>query len=275
VSVAANSSAESVYTHIVDSIDQQEMLFRILGPVELTGRRTSLPPKIRLLLFIFLVGANKVVSTNQIISQLWGDDPPRTVATTLQVYVSQLRKVLPAQPNGAARLSTRAPGYHFQLLPGESDATRFKLLYARAREKFKAGDYLLAERLLEEALGLWRGPAGADVLPGPMLSGVIVALEDARLAAHELRVECGLRLDRHEELVPELQLLTVEHPYSERVAGQLMIALTHSGRQADALFAYNRLRARLAEDLGVVPGVWVTDLRRRLLATHSSPISLA
>jgi DNA-binding SARP family transcriptional activator len=241
------------------------MNFSVLGPVELAGSSQPLPPKIRVLLAVLLVHANRVVSTERLICEIWDAEPPRTVMATLQAYVSRLRKLLPPAPDGSARLPSRSPGYRLYVLPDECDLSLFERLSQTARHAFKLGEVAAAEMMLGQALALWRGPAFADVTPGPIITGVLTALDEARVAALELRTECRLMMGQHHELVPELQLLAAEYPYQERLVGQLMIALARSGRQADAILTYERLRLRLADDLALTPSEQLGDIRQRVL----------
>jgi DNA-binding SARP family transcriptional activator len=242
------------------------MNYAVLGPVELAGSSQPLPPKIRVLLAVLLVHANSVVSTERLIGEIWNSaEPPRTVVATLQAYVSRLRRLLPPAPDGKARLPGRSPGYRLHLLPDECDLSLFERLSQSARQAFKLGDIAAAERMLGQALALWRGPAFADVTPGPIITGAVTMLDEARLAAFELRTECRLMMGQHLELVPELQLFAAEYPYQERLVGQLMIALARSGRQADAILTYKRMRLRLAEDLALAPSEQLSDIHQRVL----------
>lgn len=241
------------------------MNFRVLGPVELARSSQPLPPKICVLLAALLVHANSVVSADRLIDEIWGSEPPRTATATLQAYVSRLRKLLPPARDGSARLLSRSPGYRLHVMPDECDLSLFERLSQSARQAFKRGEIAAAETMLGQALALWRGPAFADVTPGPIITGALTALGEARLAAFELRTECRLMLGEHLELVPELRVLAAEHPYQERLVGQLMIALARAGRSADAILTYEQLRLRLAEDLALAPSEQLSGIRQRVL----------
>ncbi len=217
------------------------MEFLILGPVDVLdgGRAVPLPAgKPVALLRALLLSRNRVVSVDDLIDELWGEDPPETAAKALQGHVSQLRKAL-----GADRLSTKPPGYRLRVDEGELDLDRFEQLVRDGRERLAAGDAKAASRELESALGLWRGPA-----PG---------LEERRLAALEDRIEADLALGRHAQLVPELETLVARDPLRERLRGQLMLALYRSGRQADALEQYRQTRrSRPSQQSRCSPGSW-------------------
>jgi DNA-binding SARP family transcriptional activator/class 3 adenylate cyclase len=255
--------------------------FRILGPLEVLddhGRPLALGgAKQRALLAVLLLHAGQAVSADRLIDELWGEDPPETARSVLQVYVANLRKVLePARPKRAAGgvLRTQAPGYLLDLGLEELDLARFERLAAEGRAALAAGDPAKAARLLAEAVGLWRGQTLTDVTLAASGQGAIARLEERRLTALEDRIEAELALGRHAELVGELQALVAAHPLRERLHGQLMLALYRTGRQAEALEAYRRTRETLAEELGIDPSPALQELERAILAqdpTLASP----
>lgn len=239
------------------------MEFRILGPLELLVDGSPAPlggPKQRAVLALLLLHANQVVSTDRLIDQLWGEDPPDTVRVVLQGYVSSLRKVL-----GPERIATRAPGYVVELDPAELDLHRFELLLREGRQAAARRDPETAAAKLREALDLWRGAALADFAYEPFAQPAIARLEELRLTALEDRLEADLALGRHGELVGELDALVAEHPLRELLRGQLMLALYRSGRQAEALDAYREARNALVEELGIDPGPALQELERAIL----------
>jgi DNA-binding SARP family transcriptional activator len=233
------------------------MEFRILGPLEVLDGDRPVPlggPRQRALLAILLTRANEVVSTERLIDELWGEQPPRAAANTVQYYVSQLRKTL-----GADRIVTRPPGYLIRIEPRELDLERFEQLVQQGRPDD-----------LSEALGLWRGPALADLAYEAFAQAEIARLEEVRLAALEQRIDADLTLGRHAELVGELEALVAEHPLRERLRGQLMLALYRSGRQAEALELYQRTRKALVEDLGIEPSPALQELEKAILRQDAS-----
>src|SRR5919204_1424076 len=229
------------------------MEFRVLGPLEVYEGGRALPvggARQRALLAILLTRANEVVSTDRLIDELWAEQPPATALNTLHYHVSQLRKTL-----GADRILTRAPGYLVHVEPGELDLERFVSLVAEG-----------SVESLREALALWRGPALADFAYEPFAQAEIARLEELRLAALERRIEADLGLGRDAELVGELDALVREYPLRERPRVQLMLALYRSGRQADALEAYQDARRELLDGLGLEPGRALQELERAILA---------
>ena len=217
------------------------------------------PRKQRAVLAVLLLSANHVVSTERLIDDLWGDSPPSTARATLQVYVAGLRKAL---GNGGASLLTRAPGYVLEVEPGILDLDRFTQLRAQARES-----PTLERRaaLLHEALVLWRDEPLPELRTEPFSTAAVAQLEQLRLAALEERIDADLALGREADLVTELESLVAEHPYRERLRAQLMLALYRSGRQADALDAYQAGRRVLQDDLGLEPGNELRDLEAAIL----------
>ena len=235
-----------------------KMEFRILGPLEVVADGVTLDvggPKQRAVLAMLVLEANRVVSSDRLIDALWDEKPPEQALKTLQVYVSKLRKVV-----GKEVLQTRAPGYVLRVEPDQVDAARFEELQQR-------GDP-------HDALALWRGPPLADFAYQRFAQGEIERLEELRLACLEDRIERDLAEGRHAELVAELEGLVREHPLRERLRAQLMLALYRSGRQAEALEAYQAARRTLVDELGIEPGRSLRELERAVL-TQAPSLDLA
>ncbi|MFD9366774.1 BTAD domain-containing putative transcriptional regulator [Streptomyces sp. NPDC060020] len=254
------------------------MRFGILGPLEVTGgtgptdagQATSYAPqaaKLRVVLGTLLVRANEVVSVESLIDELWPDAPPRTATTTLQVYVSHLRKTLQsADPaNGREALVTRRPGYLLRVGADAVDSAAFEELSRRGHQALQAADFAAAADLQRRALALWRGPVLSDTPHGPVLEGAAVRLAEARTTALDERIRAELHLGLHRELVAELQELVAEHRMHEEFHTHLMVALYRCGRQAEALRVFALLRETLVEELGIEPGPGSSRLQRRIL----------
>jgi DNA-binding SARP family transcriptional activator len=238
--------------------------FRVLGPLEVVdgGGAVKLGGRNqRALLALLLLNEGEVVSVDRLIDALWGENPPRTAQTSLQNAVSQLRKAL-----GSDRLATRSPGYVLRLGEDELDVERVRLLVAEARTR-EAED---RARLLREAEGLWRGPPLAEFAYDAFAQPAIGRLEELRLGIIEERVDAELVLNRHSELAAELEALVKEHPLRERLRGQLMLALYRTGRQADALNAYQGARRALLEELGLDPSPALQQLHSAMLRQERS-----
>ena len=236
--------------------------FRILGPLEVQaeGRAIALGgPQQRAVLAVLLLHAGSVVSTERLIDDLWGDTVPPSARAVLQGYVSNLRKAI------GGVLVTRAPGYVVELAPEQLDLHVFELLLRRGREELAAGRPEAAAETLHSALALWRGRALADFADEPFAGAAILRLEELRLAALEERIDAELALGRQSTLVGELEALVAEYPLRERFRSQLMLALYRSGRQAEALDAYQAARRVLVDELGIEPGRALQELERAIL----------
>src|SRR5829696_7361600 len=244
------------------------MDFRLLGPFSAWDGDRELPlggSRQRALLAVLVLRANQLVPTSRLVEELWGDRPPRAATKTVQVYVSQLRKLL-----GADAVETRPPGYVLPLAPDAVDATRFERALKEARPLVGAGAFAEAERSLREALALWRGDPLADFRYEPFAQAEIARLEEVRLGAVELWLEALVALNRHLEAVPELEALVRAHPLRENLRRLLMLALYRSGRQADALAAYQEARAALVEELGLEPSEALQRLEKAILVQDAA-----
>jgi predicted ATPase/DNA-binding SARP family transcriptional activator len=242
--------------------------FAILGPLEVRrgGERLELGTRHQSLLGALLLSPNKVVSVDRLIDALWGDAPPETATNTLQVHVSQLRKLLePGAPDGARLLLTRSPGYAAIVGQEQLDLCRFESSLVEGREAVLAGEFKRAAELLRTALALWRGPCLSSVNLHGSAQATVEGLEELRLAAHEDLIAVEMSLGRHVGLIPELELLVAEQPYRESLRGHLMLAFYRSGRQADALDAFRRTREALVEELGIEPSRTLQQLEQAIL----------
>jgi DNA-binding SARP family transcriptional activator len=243
------------------------MEFRILGPLEVSdeGREVSLGGrKPRALLALLLLHPNEVAPADRLIDELWGDDTSEGAAA-LRVNVSRLRKALARDV-----LTTRSPGYIIRVEPDALDLHRFERLVDEAKGLLARGLAPAASERLRDALALWRGPALAEFAYESFAQTAISRLEEIRLAAVELRIDTDLALGRHDELVGELEALVPEHPLRERLRRSLMMALYRSGRQAEALDAYQDVRRALVDELGVEPGAALQELERAILRQDPS-----
>jgi WD40 repeat protein/DNA-binding SARP family transcriptional activator len=242
--------------------------FRILGPLSVRVDASPVPvggPKQRALLALLLLSANRVVSRERLIEELFAEQSLTSADHALRNQVSRLRKVLSPAASGEPRLVARAPGYLLRVEPGELDLERFERLVTAGRESFATGDTVAAVESLSAALALWEGRPLADLELEPFARVEIERLEELRLAAVEERIDAELALGRQLALVPELEALATEHPYRERFRAQLMLALYRSGRQAEGLAVYRETRTFLRDELGLEPDVELQELERAIL----------
>jgi predicted ATPase/class 3 adenylate cyclase len=244
------------------------MEYRVLGPLEALDTGGPLPlggAKQRALLAVLILNANRVVSRERLIDELWGDEAPDTAVTSVQVYVSRLRKLL---PDGS--LVTRAPGYLLKVEPEAVDLIRFERLVGEGRSALAAGAPDRAADTIREAIALWRGPALTEFAAEPFSQVEGGRLDDLRLAALEDRIDADLQLGRHAEVTGELEVLIASHPHRERLRAQLMLALYRSGRQGEALDVYRNLRTTL-DEIGIEPSENLQRLERQIL-NHDTEI---
>ncbi len=246
--------------------------FLLLGPLE--ARQAGRPLRLgsikhRVLLAKLLLHANQVVSTDELIDTVWGEQPPLTVRQSLQNHVASLRRAIEATgapANPPRTLRTRDPGYLLEVDPDQLDLHRFRRLVDEGRGTLDGGEATTAVRLLHEALSLWRGPVLSDVVAAGAAWPELVGIDEERVAALEARLEADLALGRHLEMIGELEGLVRLHPLREHLHGQLMLALYRCGRQADALGAYRAARRILVDELGIEPSLRLQRLEQAILA---------
>jgi DNA-binding SARP family transcriptional activator/RecA/RadA recombinase len=247
--------------------------YNVLGPFEVQDDDQGVldlgRPKQRAVLAVLLLGANSIVSLDRLIDLLWGEERPARSTASLQVYVSNLRRVL--EPGRGRHtppklLVTRPPGYELRIRFGELDASRFEDLAATGRRLLDQGRPVPARSALEEALVLWRGDALAEFAYERFASPAIARWDELRLLATEDRAQADLALGAHGPAIATLQGLVDRLPLRERLWGMLMVALYRDGRQGEALRTFARARAVLMEELGIPPGPELTRLESDILA---------
>ncbi|GAB3990516.1 hypothetical protein GCM10029978_118600 [Actinoallomurus acanthiterrae] len=244
------------------------MRIAMLGPLDVrdgTGRPVEIGgSRLRALLIRLALEAGRSVPAERLIEDLWETTAPAGAVNALQALVSRLRGV-----GGRDAVVSTPGGYR---LTADVDTAAFERLVTAARAE---GDPAYRVALLREALGLWRGPALADVAEMAFAAGPIARLEELRISAVEDRVDAELTLGDGDGLVPELEELAVRHPLRERLRGQLMRALCAAGRRADALALYERTRRELADELGVDPSPQLASVHLAILRgeTDGSPPS--
>ena len=223
----------------------------VLGPVEAIVDSTAVAlgaAKQRAVLAMLALSANRALSVDRLAEGLWGEHPPASAAKMVQVYVSQLRKLL-----GDGAIVTRGRAYELQLAPGTVDAERFEDALRNPEADARA------------ALRLWRGPALADVAEEPFAAAEIRRLDELRMGALEAAIEGDLRHGHYGRALTELEALLADNPLRERLHAHRMLALYHAGRQADALEAYRSARDTLVGELGLEPGPELRELHEAIL----------
>ena len=250
------------------------MKFGILGPLQVSagGRDLAIASaKQRSLLAVLLVNANTVVSTDRLIDALWPTDVPQRPRNSLRFHVSKLRATL-AEEGAGSTLHTKPPGYIIEVSPGDLDTLQFEAMAEEARRLAKVDPRSAAE-MMTKALALWRGPALGEFEYEQFARETVLRLDEMRISLIEDQLAARLELGEHEGAIGDLEALAAEHPFRERVACLLMTALFRAGRQADALRACGRLRAKLVEELGIDPSETTRDLEQRIIEQDSSLLS--
>ena len=247
----------------------ESLEFQILGQIRVLadGEPIELGPfKQRALLALLIVNANRVVSTDRILEALWGEEGADK-EKALWVYVSRLRSALEPDREGRGESSIlvrREPGYVVTIDPSQIDARRFEELLARGRE-LAADDPQAAEDTLDEALAIWSGEALEEFKYEDFAAATIERLEELKLEAIESRISAALGLGNSAREVSQLQALVREHPFRERLTGQLMVALYRSGRQSEALRSFEHHKRAVGEELGIEPSPELMRLEEQIL----------
>ncbi len=248
------------------------MRFGILGPLQAVGDdglELALGGRMpRAVLALLLLRANEVVSSDQLVEELWAGAPPASGAKGLHVHVSRLRRALAAGHSDPdeERLVTTAGGYVLRVGPQELDVQRCERLIGEGRSLLAAGRPDQALVALNGAAELWRGDVLADFQYEAFAQGEIARLGELRAAVLEERIAVEMLLGREAQVLGELEGLVRDYPYRERLRGQLMLALYRTGRQAEALASYRAGRLVLVDELGIEPSVELRQLHEAILA---------
>ncbi|MBN3930681.1 AfsR/SARP family transcriptional regulator [Streptomyces verrucosisporus] len=251
--------------------------FRLLGPlavhgtngeVKLSGKRQNI------LLTMLLIENDRVIEAPRLIQAIWNDSPPATARSQIRICVSSLRRQF-AAGGVAASIETHKTGYRLRAPAEEIDLHLFGELLARTRAQARTADRESTVRMFREALGLWRGPVGAG-LDSPLLEGITLKFHEDRYSALEECFELELELGNHRKILGELARHVAEHPFRETLAAQLMLALFHSGRTADALALFRKTRRMFCDELGIEPGERLRSIERFIFdGTAAGPLPKA
>jgi DNA-binding SARP family transcriptional activator len=241
-------------------------LVRLLGELDVAHAAVG-GQRVRALAAILLLHANDQVSQDRLLDELWDGSPPPSGTGALHVHVSNLRRAL---AGGPVAIETTPGGYRAVVDPQALDVHVFESLLDDGRDALRRGAPDEAYDALDAALDLWRGDALAEFAYADWAQAHVTRLDELRLAAVEARAEAALAVGRHAEVAAELEPVAHEHPLREGLWALLMLALYRSGRQADALAAYRRVRALLADELGLEPAPELQELQRAILA-HDVP----
>ncbi|MFJ9869337.1 BTAD domain-containing putative transcriptional regulator [Streptomyces sp. NPDC101165] len=243
--------------------------FSILGALQI--RTVSGPAEIsgdlqRTLVQTLLISEGQSVSGESLVEEMWGDAVPDNQANALQAHVSRLRRRLRSLEPGrsGSRVTIHPSGYRLVVTEGELDAAEF-VRTVRQAESASPQDAERTARLLGGALAQWRGPVFGGFAGGTLCQLAGARYEEYRMRAMELRFDAELRLGRHAAVLAELTEAHTNHPLRERFCEQLMIALYGSGRQADALDVFRRMRRHLDDELGIQPSPALRQVESAIL----------
>lgn len=239
------------------------MYFQILGPLQVWDSSCKidvLGSRRRALLSMLILHAGKQVYVGQIIEDLWDGRPPRAAASTLQSHISALRRALPS-----TQLCMQHGGYLLEAVPEDVDARVFERETLMARSAMCEGKVNLAAATFTKALDRWHGPALADAQSASWAAAEVAHLEELRGTALEGLLEAHTRLGHHDQVAAMAEVAVARYPLREHLWAHLMLALYRCGRQAEAIRAYQRLRRRLSEDLGIPPSPPLARLEEAIL----------
>lgn len=248
------------------------MRIRLLGPLEVVtdqGPANLAGPKERTVLAILALHAGDLVSSDLLIDAVWGDDPPRTAARTLQAYVSRLRRTL-GTPDSEVRIESGHGGYRLVMPSADVDVVQAESLIAQAWEAAGRGDHTDAALTFGHALELWRGRPLGDLADESWAAPSVSRLAELRAQALEGRIDAELAAGRDAVLTGELEALCTEFPFRERFWAQRILALYRAGRQAEALEVYQELRGALVTELGIDPSPELQRLHHAVLTQDPS-----
>jgi len=232
-------------------------------------------PKLLQLLGLLLLRPGSVVPNTTIVEELWGEDPPRSVRSTMQTYIYHLRRCI--ERNGLAAdaealLATSPPGYRLAVAETQTDVSLFLDRRRQGQALLSVGRHAEAAQHFRDALDLWSGPPLANVACGPVLSRYVVTLQEQYRNAMHLRIEADIAVGSHRELIGELRSNAAAAALDESVHGQLMRVLARSGRRVEAMTIFRDLRQRLVDELGVEPCAELQALYIGLLAGGPEPL---
>jgi DNA-binding SARP family transcriptional activator len=243
--------------------------FGVLGPLQLTAGGTSVPlgaPKQRAVLAMLVLNRNRPVSVDSLINAIWDHSPVPAPRTSIQSYVSNLRRLLRSaghDPNQV--LASVPPGYQLSVAEADCDLGRFITAKNAGVHAAAAGRFEDASSFLRAALDEWRGPVLDDLREFAFVDTFATALSEVKVVAQIGLAEAEIACGRADSVIPRLELLSAEHPFREPLWAQLITAYYVAERQSDALTAYRRLKVNLAENLGIDPGPTVATLHERIL----------
>jgi len=225
--------------------------FGLLGPLLVTATDTPVAlgtPKQRAVFAMLLINRNRAVGTESLIDATWDQSPVPAARTSIHAYVSHLRRLLGAAGVDPNKVLASAPsGYRLSVADGDCDLDRFITDKTAGMRAAAAGRFEQASSQLSAALDEWRGPVLDDLRNFAFVEAFATALAEDYMLVRITRAEAEIACGRAKAIIAELEVLAAQHPYHEPLWAQLMTAYYVAERQSDALEAYRRLKATLAE----------------------------
>ena len=253
--------------------------FGVLGPLQMRVGPTEVPlgtPKQRAVLAMLVINRNRPVSIESLLGAAWEEWPPAGARASVHSYVSNLRRLIAGGGVDARTvLVSAAPGYRLNARETDCDIGRFVNEKSDGMQAASAGNFERASRRFAAALAEWRGPVLEDLRDFHFVDAYATALTEDKIRVHTARVEAEIACGRGYAVISELEGLIVDHPYQEPLWAQLITAYYLSERQSEALDAFGRLKAILADDLGVDPGPAVSELQARILRQEPLDVKMA
>ncbi|MEV4847816.1 AfsR/SARP family transcriptional regulator [Micromonospora matsumotoense] len=248
--------------------------YLLLGPLQVIGEtpQTITAPKIETLLATLLIRANQPVPAEDLITELWGEHPPRRVRAALHVYVSHIRKRFTGTEPGTGVLHTHGQGYLLEVADARIDVTELQVEYARGRA-LAGRNPAAALAAYGRAVALFRGPVLSGIRNGSVVNRFGRWADEVRLECLEGFARTSLTVGRHRELIGELTQWTEEYPLHEPLREQLMLSLYRAGRRGEALAAFHRARQVLREELGLEPRESMRRLQSDILTERVLPLA--
>lgn len=247
--------------------------FGVLGSLQMTADGASVPlgaPKQRAVLAMLVINRNRPVSLESLINAVWDQSPVAAARTSIHSYVSRLRRLLATAGHDSSKvLASVPPGYRLNIADADCDLGRFITEKTLGVHAVAAGRFEHASSHLSAALAEWRGPVLDDLRDFAFVDTFATALLEDKVVAQTALAEAEIACGRADAMIGELEALAAEHPFRERLWAQLITAYYVAERQSDALDAYRRLKANLAENLGIDPGPTVSALHERILRQES------
>ncbi|MEH0927176.1 BTAD domain-containing putative transcriptional regulator [Micromonospora sp. CPCC 205558] len=258
-----------------DNDGSPTLLFEVLGPIRVrrNGQELDLGPRQqRLILALLLARIGEPVGIGEIVSMLWGSQPPSSAVNIVHRYVGNLRRLVEPTLGPRVRsclLVSDAAGYRLLLDEKSLDVLLFRRFALEARAAINAQQPGMAMAAYSKALELWRGPcAGAlDLLAEQSDAFDAVDRECARLAREA--ADLSLSLDGGHSVLQALRCMATSYHFDEALQAKLMLILSAAGQQADAIAIYHSLRRKLTEELGIDPGAELRAAYRQVLQSSS------